>query len=278
MSARTKNWIAALASVAAIAAAGIAQAGATLDQVETSKKLIIATNSDYAPQSFMGDSNQLEGFDVDVAKEIARRMGAEAEFITPGWEVMTAGKWAGRWQMAVGSMTPTTKRAEVLDFPAIYYFTPAGVAVYKDAPYTTQDELNGKHFGVAAATTYEDYLKQTLVIDAVGAPPFEFKLTPGEITSYSDVNEIDEMAMGDGVRIDAVIQGMPALKGAIEAGKPIKIIGEPLFYEPLAIATDKGDPEFNDRVASIVADMKADGTLKTLSKKWYGADYTTTSE
>jgi polar amino acid transport system substrate-binding protein len=267
-----------LAAVVFGTTSGAAVAGPVLDEVEASRRLIVATNTDYAPQSSLNANNELEGFDVDVAAEIARRMGAEVEFVTPGWEIMTAGKWANRWQMAVGSITPTTQRAEVLDFPAIYYFTPAAVGVHAEASYADVTDLNGKHFGVVAGSTYEDYLRQQLVIDAVGAPPFEFLITPGEITAYSEINELEELALGDGVRIDAVIQGMPALLGAIDAGMPIKVIGEPVFYEPLAIATDKGDAEFNDRIATIVAEMKADGTLKALSEKWYGTDYTSTSE
>jgi polar amino acid transport system substrate-binding protein len=55
----------------------------------------------------------------------------------------------------------------------------------------------------------------------------------------------------------------------------MKVVGKPAFYEPLSVATDKGDPEFDAKIAEIVAAMKADGTLKQLSEKWYGVDLTT---
>src|SRR3546814_9725822 len=62
-------------------------------------------------QSFLNDKNEMDGFDVDVGKEIAKRLGAELKIVTPSWDIITAGNWGGRWDMSVGSMTPT-KRSE----------------------------------------------------------------------------------------------------------------------------------------------------------------------
>src|SRR3546814_2413648 len=64
--------------------------------------------------------------------------------VTPSWDIITAGNWGGRWDMSVGSMTPTKKRAEVLDFPAVYYYTPAAFAVHKDSEIDSLADLNGK--------------------------------------------------------------------------------------------------------------------------------------
>jgi hypothetical protein len=61
---------------------------------------------------------------------------------------------------------------------------------------------------------------------------------------------------------------------AIKKGYPFRIVGSPVFYEPLAIAIEKNDKEFNDKLSEIVAAMKADGTLSKLSDKWFGVDYT----
>ncbi len=248
-------------------------AGEILDTIIDTKMLIVATNSDYRPNSFLGDKNELEGFDIDVSRAVAKRLGVKIKFVTPGWEIMTAGRWVGRWHMAVGSMTPTKKRAQVLDFPAVYYFTPAGVAVHKDATAKKISDLNGKKIGVVSTSTYHRYLEKNLQIDAIGTPPFEYQISPGEIRLYGDVNEFDDLSLGEGVRLDAVVQSLPVIKQAIAKGLPVRILGAPLFYEPLAIAIDKGDQEFADKIASTIADMKSDGTLSKLSLQWHGADY-----
>lgn len=260
----------------ALVVAGLSSAsyaGEILDTINDKKMLIVATNSDYRPNSFMGDKNQLEGFDIDVSREVAKRLGVDVKFVTPGWEVMTAGRWVGRWHMAVGSMTPTKKRAQVLDFPAVYYFTPTGVAVHKNAKSKQISDLNGKTFGVVSTSTYHRYLEKNLQIDAVGTPPFEYQITPGEIRLYGDVNEFDDLSLGEGVRLDAVVQAVSVIKQAVEKGLPVKMLGEPLFYEPLAIAVDKGDTELNQKIAETIQQMKDDGTLVKLSVKWHGADY-----
>ena len=253
-----------------------AQAGEVLDRVTSQGKLVMSTDPEYPPQSSLNDQNEFEGFDIDVGREIARRLGVEIEFVTPGWDVLTAGNWAGRWDVSVGSMTPTQARREVLDFPAIYYYTPAALAVHEDNTDINEPaDAAGKTIGVGIATTYEQYLKKELVIDAVGAPPFEFRIDDADIRTYdTDLLAVDDLRLGDGVRLDAVITALPTVAGAIDQGFPLKTVGDPLFLEPLAVAIDKGDPEWGARLAEIVEEMHADGTLAELSEKWYGADLT----
>jgi polar amino acid transport system substrate-binding protein len=253
-----------------------AQAGEVLDRVTSQGKMVMSTDPEYPPQSSLNDQNEFEGFDIDVGREIARRLGVEIEFVTPGWDVLTAGNWAGRWDVSVGSMTPTEARREVLDFPAIYYYTPAALAVHADNTDINEPaDAAGKTIGVGIATTYEQYLKKELVIDAVGAPPFEFRIDGADIRTYdTDLLAVDDLRLGDGVRLDAVITALPTVAGAIDQGFPLKLVGDPLFLEPLAVAIDKGDPEWGARLAEVVEEMHADGTLAELSEKWYGADLT----
>ena len=94
-----------LAASLAFALAMPAHAGETLDRVMKTKTLTMSSDPEYPPQSFLNDKNEMDGFDVDVGKEIAKRMGVELKIVTPAWEVITAGGWAGRWDMSVGSMT-----------------------------------------------------------------------------------------------------------------------------------------------------------------------------
>ncbi|MBI3959359.1 MAG: transporter substrate-binding domain-containing protein, partial [Chloroflexi bacterium] len=105
----------------------------------------VSTDANYEPQSFLNPQGEFIGFDVDVAKEIAKRLGVEVEFVTPDWDLITAGNWGGQWDMSVGSMTVTTARQEVLAFaePA-YYYTPAQFAAANESGVETLADLNGK--------------------------------------------------------------------------------------------------------------------------------------
>ena len=269
-----KRRILTLATVAALALSTTTSfAGEALDRVMEEGTLKVATDANWAPQSFLNDNNEMDGFDIDVAREIAKRLGVEVEFVTPSWDIITAGRWNGRWDLSVGSMTPTKSRAEVLAFPGVYYYTPASIAVHKDSPFETVSDLNGKAVGAGTSTTFELYLQHDLNIDAEGVPAFEYQLT-AENKSYKDSTAaMDDLRLGDGVRLNGMVGSLPAILSAIEANYPLRVLGDPVFYEPLALAIDRGDEEFNDKLAGILADMKADGTLSALSVKWYKIDY-----
>jgi len=251
-----------------------ANAGAVLDRVMKNKVLVLSSDAEYPPQSFLNEKNEMDGFDIDVGRAIAKRLGAKLKIVTPGWEIITAGRWGSRWDVSVGSMTPTKARAKILTFPAVYYYTPASFAVHNDSKLTQISELNGKKIGVCGGCTYEAYLNKNLVIDAQGTPAFTYQVTAGKLRSYeTDVNAFDDLRVGDGRRLDAVLSSLPTIKEAMKNGYPMKLLGAPVFYEPLAVAVDKGDTEFAAKIAEVVNSLHQDGTLKKLSMKWYGVDY-----
>ncbi|MDQ2675060.1 MAG: transporter substrate-binding domain-containing protein [Chloroflexota bacterium] len=96
--------------------------------------IVVSTDPAYPPQSFLNEeTGEYEGFDIDVAREIATRLGVDVEFTDPTFDAVVAGNWGGRWDMSVGSVTVTTERGEVLDFTQAYYYTPAQMAVFDDS-------------------------------------------------------------------------------------------------------------------------------------------------
>lgn len=265
---------AAVLAFAAIAGTS-AQAGEVLDRVMANKKLVMATDPAYPPQSFQDSDGTYKGFDIEVGQEIAKRLGAEIEFVAPAWDIITAGNWGGRWDVSVGSMTPTAERAKVLVFPAVYYYTPASFVVHEASKASSYADLNGKKIGVCGGCTYDSYLQKNLKIDAEGAPPFEYVVDAGEIRTYeTDTNAFDDLRLGDGVRLDAALSALPTIQEAIKNGYPLKVMGDPVFYEPLSVAVDKGDDAFAAKITEIVDAMRKDGTLAKMSEKWYGVDLT----
>ncbi|MEO0912410.1 MAG: transporter substrate-binding domain-containing protein [Pseudomonadota bacterium] len=270
----SKRYLLGLGLAAALIAAP-AQADETLDRVMAEGKLVMSSDPAYPPQSFLNDQNEMDGFDVDVGREIAKRLGVELEIVTPSWEVITAGRWNGRWDISVGSMTPTAARAEVLDFPAVYYYVPAVFAVHEESSAKALGDLNDVTIGVCGGCTYENYLNKDLTIDAEGVPSFEYQVTAGNIRTYdTDTSAFDDLRIGDGARLDAIMSAMPTVLEAAKSGYPMRIVGDPAFYEPLAVATDKGDEAFDAKITEIVTAMHEDGTLTELSNKWFGVDYT----
>jgi polar amino acid transport system substrate-binding protein len=196
-------------------------------------------------------------------------------FVTPSWDLITAGHWNGRWDVSVGSMTPIADRQKVLDFTPAYYFVPAVVVVKNDSTFASFDELSGKSMGSCDPCTYSEYIKRTLNIPGFPATfvlPQDMKFTGYD----TDSTALDQLAIG---RLDAVLTSLTVATGAIKSGKPFKILGNPVFFEPDSIAIDKSasaNPStLVAQVSAIVAAMHSDGTLSTLSKKWFdGLDLT----
>jgi polar amino acid transport system substrate-binding protein len=239
-------------------------------------KLTVSTDPAYPPQSSLNDqTGEYEGFDIDVATEIAHRLGVDVAWETPAWDVITAGSWNGRWDTTVGSMTPTNDRQKVLDFTQPYNYTPAVVVVPEDSDASdVATDFDGKKIGVCSGCTYDSYLTKDLAIDGY---TFDFVIDDAEVSGYdTDTTALEDLVNG---RLDAVITSVTTAQGYIDAGNPVKIVGDPVFYEPLAVGFDKSadpsDKSLFEAVDKIVGDMHADGTLTALSEKWYGTDLTT---
>jgi polar amino acid transport system substrate-binding protein len=248
-----------------------------LAKIQADGVIRVSTDPAYPPASSLNEqTGEYEGFDIDVATEIAKRLGVEIAWETPAWELITAGNWNGRWDMSVGSMTVTPERAEVLHFTPAYYFTPASVAVL-ESNTEVQDpttDLDGATIGVCGGCTYDFFLQGTLEIPGY---TFDFVIDDPQIKTYdTDSTAIQDLVAG---RTDAAMSSLPILQGAIDKDRPIRIVGDPLFYEPLGVAFDKSselDPtSLVEEVSSIIEEMHADGTLSDLSTKWYGTDLTT---
>jgi len=264
----------AMAEATAAPAAG----GDLLAEVKKRGKLLIATDANYKPQSFKNPDGSFEGFDIDVATEVAKRLGVAAEFIDVNYDLITAGSWNNRWDMNAGSMTITPDRKKALYFSSPYYYTPASFVVHKDSKAASIDDLKGKQIGVGAATTYLDYLEVKLNLEGETI----LKAAPAGTTvkTYpSDVDALTDLALGDGTRVDAVLTALPTAEEAIKGGQPLKVLGEPVYYEDLALAFDQksalDSKGLADAVTKIINDMHKDGTLTKLAAKYYSSDLTT---
>ena len=253
-----------------------ADAGDLLAEICSRGEIRVSTDPAYPPQSELNaETGEYEGFDIDVAQEIADRLGVTIGWETPDWEVLTAGGWNDRWDMSVGSMTPTNERQEVLDFTEPYAYVPAVVVVPEDSSASDPaTDVDGKKIGFCSSCTYEFFVNKTLNISGF---EFDFVIDDAQGTGYdTDTTALQDLALG---RLDAVMTSEPTAQAFIDSGKPVKIIGDPLFGEPLAVAFDKSSEldgaSLLAAVDQIVKDMHDDGTLTELSKKWYeGIDVT----
>ncbi len=272
--------------------AGGAAGGDLQSEIKSRGYILVSTDPNYAPQSFLNTEGkrpastkcpadalttaEMQGFDVDVAAEVGKRLGVETCFATPNWDAITAGNWANKWDISVGSMTVTAARQKVLDFTSAYYYTPAVVAVTKDSGITSLDQLSGKALCVGASTTYDDWLNGKLDLPAENVyhqPPANVTVVPLD----TDQECAQSLQAGRKDFVGYVTSGTVVDQNIANGLQVVKVDG-PVYAENLAIAIDKAHtPDYKSLMATIDGFIKAmhtDGTLATLSKKWFQADLT----
>lgn len=277
-----------------LSACAPATANDLLSEIKTRGTLRISTDVNYAPQSAAVEGakradgtkcgadeltgNQVEGFDIDTAKEIAKRLGVEPCFVTPSWDLITAGNWGGRWDVSVGSMTITKDRQKALWFTPAYYFTPAQLAAKKGSGIASINDVAGKAVCVGAGTTYETYLQGK----DVGIPDSDIKAkAPAgvQVVALNTDSECAQAIQAGRTDFDAFMTSGTVVDKAIQEGINVEKVGGPAYVENLAVAIDKQAAKdaksLLDAIGKIVNDMHGDGTLTKSSQKWYeGVDLT----
>ena len=262
--------------------------------------ILVSTDPNYMPQSGLNTEGsrpsdtkcpadaltavEMQGFDVDVAKAIGDHLGVETCFATPSWDAITAGNWADKWDLSVGSMTVLTGRQEVLDFSVPYYYTPAAVAVRADSGITAVEGLSGQAVCAGTATTYEAWAANDFANP--NAPPEASVLVkaPADLTVVpleTDQECAQAIAAGREDFIGYATSGT-VIDANIAEGMPVVKLDTPIYYEQLAAAFDKSSTLSTDtlraEVDALFNAMHGDGLLSELSNQWFVVDYTKATE
>ncbi|WKZ38437.1 MAG: transporter substrate-binding domain-containing protein [Anaerolineales bacterium] len=270
------------------------QASDLLGAIQERGYILVSTDPNYEPQSFLNTagsrpadtkcpsdaltSTEMQGFDVDVAKAIGAGLGVETCFATPDWDIITAGNWADKWDLSVGSMTITTARQQVLNFSVPYYYTPAVIAVRADSGLSSLADLEGQALCVGSATTYDQWLNND--IEGLGLPASSIYATAPNVTVVplpTDQECAQAIAAG---RQDFVgyVTSETVVNANIAAGFPVVKLGSAVYSEDLAAAVDSGSTLSADsllaEVNKIINQMHSDGALSSLSNNWFGEDLT----
>lgn len=280
--------------LAACGGGGTPQADNLLDAVKQRGYLMVSTDPNYEPQSFLNTAGarpsdtkcpsdalttaEMQGFDVDVAKAIGDGLGVETCFATPDWDVITAGNWADKWDVSVGSMTITTARQQVLDFSVPYYYTPAVIAVRADAGVASVADLEGQALCVGTSTTYEFWLNHDMA--GLGLPESSIYAEAPNVTvvPLPTDQECAQAIMSGRQDFVGYVTSQTVVNANIAAGFPVVQLGSPVYSEDLAAAFDKSSTlptaTLREEINKIITAMHNDGRLSALSIQWLGEDLT----
>jgi len=274
-------------------ALGVALAAATTGgawaQGKQWTKVRIATEGAYAPWNFTAPGGKLDGFEVDLAADLCKRMKVQCEVVAQDWDGIIPALNASKYDAIMAGMNITDKRLEVVNFTRPYAGGPHGWGVLKKSPlaqlagtgerYSLEKQpdqankiieswrqaLKGKTIGVQVATTnaafLDKYFKDVATIR-------EYKTT--------EQHDLDLIAE----RVDTIFAAQSALNATMKNAqfKDMTIAGAGINADILgrgvAVALRKGDPELREMFDKAIAEAHADGTVKKLSMKWFELDMT----
>lgn len=239
----------ALAAMAAISL--IAQPAAAADTIR------IGTEGAYPPFNFVDNNGELQGFDVDVAKAVCDRMGAECTFVKQDWDGIIPALLAKKFDAIVASMSITEERKQAVDFTNRYYTNKLQFIAKSGADLDVSEAgLKGKAIGAQRATISGDWLEK----NRAGA---DLKLYDTQENAYLD------LAAGrvDAVLADALVN-YEWLKS--DAGKGFAFVGEPVFDGDLiGIAVRKGEDDLREKINAALDSIVADGTYAKINAKYF---------
>ena len=234
-------------------------AGDQLSNIQSSGKLIVALEGAWQPWSYHDESDTLVGYDVEVSRAIAEKLGVEPEYVESDWDSLFAGLDAGRYDIVCNGVEVTDERAKTYDFTEPYGYIRTALAVRKDnEDITSFEDLKGKTTANSLASTYME-LAESYGATVQGIDTLEETiqlLTAGRIdaTLNADVSFYDYL----NVHPDA----------------DFKLVAQTEDASHVAIPLRKGDASATllDAINTAIDDLRADGTLKELSEKYFGQD------
>ena len=229
-----------------------------LDSIQKSGKLVVALEGAWQPWSYHDSSDTLVGYDVEVSRAIAEKLGVEPEYVESDWDSLFAGLDAGRYDMVCNGVEVTEERAKTYAFTTPYGYIHTALAVRKDnTDITSFEDLKGKTTANSLASTYME-LAESYGATVQGIDTLEETiqlLTAGRIdaTLNADVSFYDYL----NVHPDA----------------DFKLVAQTAEASHVAIPVLKSeDTAYLDALNTAIEELRADGTLKTLSEKYFGQD------
>jgi glutamate transport system substrate-binding protein len=230
-------------------------AGSTMAELQDAGEITIGVKFDVPPFGFKNpQTDEVEGFDVDLGQAIADELGVEANFIEAISDNRIPFLVDGTADLILSTMTITTDRDAEIDFSIPYYIAEGRVLAPVDSDITGVEDLSGKTVCTATGSTYEENLKEN-------APEAKLRL----VDTYSECLELIQTGAVDAVSTDDVI-----LTGMIIQDDTLELKGEGYTVEPYGAGIAEGDTEFKEFVDGVIQAFIDDGRWDATYEKWIG--------
>lgn len=223
--------------------------------------IVVGLDDHFPPMGFRDEKNEIVGFDIDLAKEAAKRLGVQVTFKPIDWSAKEAELSGKRIDVLWNGLTITEERKANILFTKPYLENRQIVVVTEKSPIKTKAELKGKVVGVQDGSSAVDAVQK----DEKAAKAIK------ELKKFADnVTALMDLSAGrlDAIVVDEVVGRYYIAKKAGE----YRVLDEHFGTEDYGIGTRKDDTDLMNKIQKAMDDMKADGTAATISTKWFGKD------
>ena len=252
----SSNTSASTASSTAASASASAAAANKLETIQSNGKLVIALEGAWQPWSFHDESDTLVGYDVEVSRAIAEKLGLELQIDDMDFDAALLSVQQGKADIAMAGITVTDERMAVMSFSDSYATGIQSVIVPEGSDIASVDDLAGKKIGTQRGTTGYLYCSDDFGEDAVVA--YDNGLTAVQ-------------ALNNG-QVDAVVIDNEPAKAYVESNPGLKILDTSYAEEDYAIGMAKGNTALLEAVNAALEELKADGTLQAIVDKYIKAE------
>ena len=232
----------------------------SLQNVLDKGTLVLGLDDSFPPMGFRDENNNIVGFDIDVATEVANRMGVELKLQPIEWSTKEMELNTGSVDCLWNGLSIDDERKQAMDLSEPYMTNRMVLVVLNDSEYTDQASLAGKTIGVQNCSTAEKILEES-----------DFSKTIGNTIGFKDnVTAFMELETKG---IDAIFMDEVVANYAITSqNKDFKVLEDGLTEEEYAVGFKKGNTALKNEVQKYIDEMKADGTMTQISEKWFGKD------
>ena len=225
--------------------------------------LIVGFDQDFPPMGFVGDDGEYTGFDLELAQEVAKRLGLEYKAQPIAWDSKDMELESGNIDCIWNGFT-MTGREDDYTWTEPYMANQQVFVVANDSDINSQADLAGKIVEVQADSSAEAALKEAPELTAT----FKELLTTADYnTAFMDL----EQGAVDAIAMDVIVAGYQIQ----QRNADFKILDDSLSEEEYGVGFKKGNTELRDKVQSTLEEMAEDGTLQEVSEKWFSEDVTT---
>ena len=233
----------------------------SLEELKARGVFVLGLDASFPPLGFTDEDGNIVGYDIDLAKEVTKRLGVEFKAQPIDWDAKEMELATGKIDCIWNGFTMTPEREEALSFTKAYLSNDQVLIVKADSGVTTLADMAGKKVGLQNGSSAQAAVESNK----------EFAASLKEQVYYKEnLTALNDLIIGgvDGVVMDSVV----AAYDIAQSNKPLVIVSEVLSKESYGVGFRKGDVKLRDEVQKILEEMANDGTVAAISTKWFGSD------